>query len=316
MTTATAQAQSIAQQLAAPFPSHDVEWRLQSSGTKNDGSPWAKVLCYVTARAIMERLDLVFGPFGWQDSYVPGPSGGVVCKLSVLDGDRWVTKEDGADNTDIEATKGGLSGALKRAAVKWGVGRYLYRLEEGWAIIDPSGAYSAKTKEGTWFKWNPPALPAWAMADGETQTAAAPAPRASLPAPVQASPANRPQPAPAPRPVESVRVVSAPAAGSSAWRSCMVPPFIKKYAGQTLGDMLPGDLGWWSANYEPRPYKGSISPKDVQFKAHLVAGNAELNGEGVQHSPPDRAAAAKVAASDAQLANVAADGGPSEDVPF
>lgn len=318
MTNVSAQAQ-IAQALAAPFPAHDVEWRLQTAGQKNDGSPWAKVLCYVTARAIMERLDLVFGPFGWQDQYAPGPAGGVVCKLSIFDGERWVTKEDGADNTDIEATKGGLSGALKRAAVKWGIGRYLYRLEEGWAIITPEGAYSGKTKEGTWFKWNPPALPAWAIADGDvvahvkTQTASAPTQRASNPQPAAAIAPNRKESPIATGPVESVKVVSGPApvTSSSSWRSFPVPPFIKKYAGRTLGDMEAKDIAWWSQNYEPRPYKGSISPRDVNFKAQLVAAHIEMTGEGVQHAPAE---IAQRGASDEQLANV--EQGPSEDVPF
>ena len=155
------------EQLTAPFPAHDIEWRVQSSGEKKDGTIWAKVLAYVTARAIMDRLDLVFGPFGWQVQYVPGPAGGVVCRLGVWCGETksFVVKEDGAENTDVEAIKGGISSALKRAAVTWGIGRYLYRLDEGWAVISDKGIYSAKTKDGKWFKWSPPDLPAWAVAE-------------------------------------------------------------------------------------------------------------------------------------------------------
>jgi hypothetical protein len=40
-----------------------------------------------------------------------------------------ITKWDGAEQTQIEAVKGGLSGSMKRAAVQWGIGRYLYDLE-------------------------------------------------------------------------------------------------------------------------------------------------------------------------------------------
>lgn len=164
------------EQLTAPFPAHDIEWRVQSSGTKKDGTIWAKVLAYVTARAIMDRLDLVFGPFGWQVQYVPGPAGGVVCRLGVWceETKSFVVKEDGAENTDVEAIKGGISSALKRAAVTWGIGRYLYRLDEGWAVISDKGIYSAKTKEGTWFKWSPPDLPAWAVASEPPKTAEKP----------------------------------------------------------------------------------------------------------------------------------------------
>lgn len=43
---------------------------------------------------------------------------------------------DGAENTDIEPVKGGLSDAYKRAAVKWGIGRYLYDMEAAWVDVD------------------------------------------------------------------------------------------------------------------------------------------------------------------------------------
>lgn len=68
-----------------------------------------------------------------------------------------------AENTDIEGVKGGLSGAMKRAAVQWGIGRYLYALEEGFAQVSERGKLRGKTKQGTDFKWDPPQLPAWAL---------------------------------------------------------------------------------------------------------------------------------------------------------
>ena len=51
----------------------------------------------------------------------------------------WVAKADGAGDTAHEAEKGGISDAFKRAAVQWGVGRYLYRLESPWVAIEPAG---------------------------------------------------------------------------------------------------------------------------------------------------------------------------------
>ena len=167
--------------LRDPFAPDDIEWRVQQAGEKN-GRPWARVLAYVTNRAIMERLDDVVGPAAWQNAYKEGPAGGVVCGLSIRverpDGTaEWVTKWDGAENTDVEPVKGGLSGAMKRAAVMWGVGRYLYDLEEGWARVHDGGRFSAKGKDGAWFKWDPPELPIWAVP-------AAPAVRAARPAQV------------------------------------------------------------------------------------------------------------------------------------
>ena len=153
--------------LRDPFAPEDIEWRVQTAGEKN-GRPWARVLAYVTNRAIMDRLDEVAGPANWRNEYREGPAGGVICGLSVrvprADGTAdWVTKWDGAENSDVEPVKGGLSNAMKRAAVQWGIGRYLYDLEEGWATVSDNGRFSAKTKDGKWFKWDPPELPAWAV---------------------------------------------------------------------------------------------------------------------------------------------------------
>lgn len=163
--------------LKEPFDPKEVEWRIAQVGEKRDGSIWAKVLAYITNRAIMNRLDESVGPSCWKNEYKPGPCGGVICGISIRidtghgDGE-WVTKWDGADNTDIESTKGGLSDSMKRAAVQWGIGRYLYDLEEGWAQIvgqDFKGSRYANSKakvngQDKWlsFNWVPPELPDWA----------------------------------------------------------------------------------------------------------------------------------------------------------
>lgn len=151
--------------LKEPFPFEDLEFRLQSCGEK-DGKFWGKALAYVTNRAIQNRLDEVVGPENWKNEFCAGPNGGVLCGISIRINNEFITKWDGAENTDIEAVKGGLSGAMKRSAVLWGLGRYLYELEESWAVIDPKGKYTGKTKDGKYFRWNPPALPAWALPAG------------------------------------------------------------------------------------------------------------------------------------------------------
>jgi hypothetical protein len=152
--------------LAACFPAKDIEWRLQECGKKKDGSIWAMCLAYITNRAIMQRLDDVCGPANWRNEYAPGPHGGIICGLSIRCGDEWVTKWDGADNTQVEAVKGGLSDAMKRAGVQWGIGRYLYNLESGWADVTDRGKNRGKTKDGVNFKWDPPKLPSWALPSG------------------------------------------------------------------------------------------------------------------------------------------------------
>lgn len=152
--------------LGEPFPEKDIMWRLQSCGTKN-GKIWGRVLAYLDSRAVQERLDEVCGPDGWQ-SEVHKEGDSYLCSLSIRvtheDGTtEWLTRTDGSDSTDIEAVKGGISGALKRAAVLFGCGRYLYNLKDSWAIVKEDGKYSGKTKEGTWFNWDAPSLPSWAL---------------------------------------------------------------------------------------------------------------------------------------------------------
>jgi hypothetical protein len=127
------------------------------------------VLAYVTNRAIMERLDNVCGPEGWRNEYIAGPSGGLLCGLSIKVEDEWITKWDGAENTDIESVKGGLSNAMKRAAVQWGIGRYLYNLDATYVNANPNGKHWQKGKQGKYdsFKWDAPALPTWALPEDE-----------------------------------------------------------------------------------------------------------------------------------------------------
>lgn len=153
--------------LKEPFHPDDIEWRVQQAGSRGD-KPWAKVLAYVTNRAIMERLDEICGPENWRNEYAECPGGGIMCGLSVLIGGEWVTKWDGADKTQVEATKGGLSGAMKRAAVQWGIGRYLYKLDAAWAVISPNGKNYQPAKQGKYkaFNWDAPTLPTWAMPSG------------------------------------------------------------------------------------------------------------------------------------------------------
>jgi hypothetical protein len=153
--------------LKEPFASADIDWRLQRAW-KSGSSISGRALAYVTNRAIMDRLDDACGPQNWKNEFRSGPNGGTVCGISIRIGEEWVTKWDGADNTDIEKVKGGLSGAMKRAAVQWGIGRYLYDLAADWITVDAKGRYAGQIKDKTGgkpedFRWNPPGLPAWAL---------------------------------------------------------------------------------------------------------------------------------------------------------
>ena len=150
--------------LSDKFPEREIEWRIGRAGQNKNG-PYAHILAYLTNRAIMERLDSVCGPGGWKNEYKPGPSGGVLCGISIKIENEWVTKWDGAENTQIESVKGGLSDSMKRAAVQWGIGRYLYYLPQFWAVIlqtrEQGCHFQPKDKNGKYegFFWKAPGLP-------------------------------------------------------------------------------------------------------------------------------------------------------------
>lgn len=108
--------------LREPIQPNEIEWRVQSA---RNGK--TTIVPYIQSRAVMDRFDKAFGPANWKDSYAPWKGKGVLCTIYVKCGDTWVSKEDGADDTAIEPTKGGISDALKRCAVKWGLARDLYK---------------------------------------------------------------------------------------------------------------------------------------------------------------------------------------------
>lgn len=107
-------------------------------------------LAYIDARDVMDRLDGVCGPENWQDEYTVSPTGLTICRIGIRVGDQWVWKSDGAGETAVEKQKGGISDALKRAAVHWGIGRYLYRLDSPWVQCE----VNQKNGKTYWKKWS------------------------------------------------------------------------------------------------------------------------------------------------------------------
>ena len=125
--------------LSKPFAPEDLEWRLQQ--TFEDKMRGIAVP-YVTNRAIQNRLDESVGPENWYNSYKPwhgaGKKEAQLCGIAIyFEGRGFITKWDGAEDSDIEPVKGGLSDSMKRAAVQWGIGRVLYSLNDTvWVDIE------------------------------------------------------------------------------------------------------------------------------------------------------------------------------------
>jgi hypothetical protein len=136
----------IFEQLAAPFDPSEVDWRVGSVTKKDTPNPEGMALAYIDARTVMDRLDTVCGPAGWQNRYVMEGSK-TVCEIGIKCGDEWVWKADGAGDSDVEAEKGALSDAFKRAAVRWGIARYLYNLKSPWVAVKPFGKSFVIAKE-------------------------------------------------------------------------------------------------------------------------------------------------------------------------
>ena len=90
-------------------------------------------LKYIDARQVMDLLDEVCEPQNWQCEYYE-LKGVLFCKIGISikpeDGIKtWVWKSDCGTESAFDPEKGEASDAFKRAAVKWGIGRFLYKEE-------------------------------------------------------------------------------------------------------------------------------------------------------------------------------------------
>lgn len=143
---------AITKALAEPFDQKDVKFKPQM--VKNNR---CLAMAYIDARLIQDRLDEVLGPENWEDNYKLLPDGSAMCRLRIRLGGKWVTKHDVGSPSEQpdsgDRLKAAVSDALKRTAVKFGVGRYLYRIGSSWVDYDPVKKQIV----------SPPQLPSWAV---------------------------------------------------------------------------------------------------------------------------------------------------------
>src|SRR5215469_11844378 len=128
----------IARQLSEPFDPRDVDFRVQ--GKANEQTGRAQVVAYIDARAVQERLDAVVGAGNWSFDWQPL----VIDKGEVMVAKGTVTicgvsKSDAGSASNFEQSLGAVSHCFKRAAVHWGIGRYLYNLPINWVSVERSG---------------------------------------------------------------------------------------------------------------------------------------------------------------------------------
>lgn len=143
---------TLQQKLEFPFPPSAISWRI---GRKSKDGKKAALLAYIDARDVMERLDKALGFENWQCKYSLAVDGLLICDLGLRVNGEWIWRANGAGDTQVEAEKGKCSDAFKRAAVLFGVGRYLYGLPSPYVEIDQ------------YNKWDKdPPLPDWATPKG------------------------------------------------------------------------------------------------------------------------------------------------------
>lgn len=143
---------SIAQELSAPM---EFQWRVKSfykqgvdkkdlkAGNLPEGTK-GQFLAYIDARDVFDRLDEAVGPDKWQDKWdlVDATANAVRVSITVEIDGKEVTKSDvGYPNgkNDEEPLKSAVSDGVKRTAVHFGIGRFLYELEPVWSEVDKWG---------------------------------------------------------------------------------------------------------------------------------------------------------------------------------
>ena len=162
---------TILAQLSEPFDPREINWRV--THTSRDGRRGA-VIAYADPRAYQDRLNKVVTAAGWSSSYhvctltnimrARGQnkevmSGKVLSTCTVTiegigehsaTGEAWADDECAMTRADAQA--------FKRACSAFGLGRYLYDLEEAWVDLDEDKQPKSL-----------PQLPKWALPAGTAE---------------------------------------------------------------------------------------------------------------------------------------------------
>lgn len=165
--------QEIRQRLIEPFDPEEIKWRVTATSTiqtKHGPQKRGQLIAYADQRAYTDRLNSVFGEWGWTRDYdvqvaqnferrtaSDKSQSAVAAKVVVVSrvtihglgthtgvGEEWADDENAATRAEAQA--------FKRACACFGLGRYLYDLDKTWVDLDQSNrpAYT-------------PSLPDWAL---------------------------------------------------------------------------------------------------------------------------------------------------------
>jgi hypothetical protein len=149
--------QKIRELLSEPFDPGEIKWRVTATSTqqtKHGPQKRGQLVAYADQRAYTDRLNEVFGEWGWTRNYdvqvaqnferrAPGDKKQtavsakvvVVSKVTIHGlgshtgvGEEWADDENAATRAEAQA--------FKRACACFGLGRYLYDLDKVWSDLD------------------------------------------------------------------------------------------------------------------------------------------------------------------------------------
>ncbi len=172
--------QKIREMLTEPFDPGEIKWRVTATSTnqgKQGSQKRGQLVAYADQRAYTDRLNNVFGEWGWTRGYdvqvaqnferrAPGDKTRtavaakvvVVCKVTVCGlgahtgvGEEWADDQNAATRAEAQA--------FKRACACFGLGRYLYDLDTVWVDLDQ---YNRPV--------HTPNLPDWALPSRASRT--------------------------------------------------------------------------------------------------------------------------------------------------
>ena len=95
------------------------KWRVQSFSKQK---PQATCVAYIDSRDVQDVLDK---HCNWSDRYY-SVNGMLFCEITIYADGVEYKRSDAGSESNVEAQKGQSSDAFKRAAVKFGIGRFLY----------------------------------------------------------------------------------------------------------------------------------------------------------------------------------------------
>lgn len=150
--------------LRRPFTTQAIKFKVQATWPK-DNPTGGLLVTYIDARLVVERLNLVV-PHLWHDAYEPAAGDLMWCHLTI----------DGVTRSDVGqgAGKAQVSDALKRAAVRFGVGVSLYAVPKMILNVSDEHLKPRRTSRGPTLELTPNGqarvreiYAAWLSATGE-----------------------------------------------------------------------------------------------------------------------------------------------------